>query len=104
MIFKEDITRRIIADFEDNSGEAVVLLTKAIEEVNYLETDRIIRCILFLSKGNISSLKKYIEAAAGDPRDVMLWAEYEDLKDGFNYKRLRDFNHTFEKSTIKVEE
>lgn len=104
MLFKEDITRRIIVDFGDNSSEVKVLLTKAIEEVSDLKTDRIIRCILFLSKGNINSLKKYIEAAAGDPRDVMLWAEYEDLKDGFNYKRLRDFNLTFEKSTINIEE
>ena len=70
---------------------------------DYLKTDRIIRCIIFLANGDIDNLKKFIDNAIFDPRDVMLWAEYERL-DKLNFKRIRDFNHTFDKCTEKVKE
>lgn len=72
------------------------MLVIAIADVDYLKTDRVIRCILFLAKGNMTDLNKYIETATFDSRDVMLRAEYEKLSGEFNYKRLRDFNKTFD--------
>jgi hypothetical protein len=104
MTFKIDIIDKIKVDFGGNSTEAFEKLEKAIQEVDYLQTDRIIRCIIFLSKGNLTQLDKYIEAAIFDPRDVMFWAEYENHDDFEKTKRLRDFNNVFEQSAIKVKE
>ena len=104
MIFKEDITKRINEDFAENSHQAIEILKNAIEKTDYLKTDRVIRCIIFLAKGNIDDLNKYIEVAIFDTRDVMLWAEYKELTDDLNYRRERDFNKTFEESTKDVKE
>ena len=104
MTFKADIIKKIQTDFGNNSNEIFETLKKAIEVTDYLKTDRIIRCIIFLSKGNINELNRLINVAINDTRDVMLWAEYEKLNGNFNYKRLRDFNKTFEESTHNVKE
>lgn len=80
------------------------MLIDAINKVDYLKTDRIIRCIIFLAKGNLTDLDKYIEKATYDTRDVMLWAEYEKFNGYLNYKRLRDFNKAFEESSNDVKE
>jgi len=77
MTFKEDISKRIKADFGEDSDKAFKALNDAVEIINYIETDRIIRCIIFLADGNVEALNKYIEAAIIDARDVMLWAEYK---------------------------
>ena len=104
MTFKPDIISKIQTDFDDKSSEVFQTLRNAIEGTEYLKTDRIIRCIIFLSRGNINDLSKFITVAINDPRDVMLWAEYENLNSNSNYKRVRDFNKTFEESTNDVKE
>jgi hypothetical protein len=104
MIFKDDIITRINADFGENVNKATIMLIDAITKVDYLKTDRVIRCIIFLAKGNLADLNKYIEAATFDTRDVMLWAEYEKLSGDLNFKRLRDFNNTFDECTNNVKE
>jgi hypothetical protein len=104
MTFKEDITTRIKIDFGIKSDEVFERLTKAIEKTEYISTDRVIRSIIFLSEGNLQELNRYIEVATYDTRDVMFWAEYENLNDNSNPKRIRDFNKTFEESTNDVKE
>jgi hypothetical protein len=104
MTFKDDIIRRINTDFGVNSNQAIEALTKAIEKTAYLKTPRVVRCIIFLSKGSLDELNRYIEVATNDTRDVMLWAEYENLDDYTKLKRLRDFNKTFEKSMNNVKD
>ena len=104
MIFKDDIDKRIEIDFGVESNKAIEILKTAIEKTEYLKTDRVIRCIIFLSKGDLNELKKNIEVAIHDTRDIMLWAEYEKLSEDFNYKRKRDFNNTFEENTKNVSE
>ena len=104
MTFKTDITKKIQTDFRGNSNEVFETLKKAIEDTDYLKTDRIIHCIIFLSKGNINELNRLINVAINDTRDIMLWAEYEKLNGDYNYKRVRDFNKTFEESTNNVKE
>ena len=102
---KDDIIQRITLDFDDLADSAIGILQKAIAKTEYLKTDRIIRCIIFLSKGNLGKLENNIHIAISDPRDVMLYAEYENLDDkDFKYKRVRDFNKTFEKCTENVKE
>lgn len=104
MTFKDDINARIRTDFEENSSKAMTMLLDAINKVEYLITDRVIRCIVFLAKGNLTDLNKYIETATFDPRDVVLWAEYEGLKENEKPKRVRDFNQTFTESSKDVNE
>ena len=104
MTFKEDIIARIKGDFGNNSDKALIMLKDAIIKTDYLKTDRIIRCILFLAKGNLIELNKIIETATFDTRDVMLWAEYEKLNSDLNYKRQRDFNKSFEECSVNVKE
>ena len=87
-----DIQQRISNDFKDKSNEANSILKKSILKTVYLDHPRIIRCIVFLANGDIESLKKHINAAIYDPRDVMFWAEYQTLE-GENPKRVRDFNN-----------
>ena len=104
MTFKDDIIKKINEDFGESSSEVIKVLNKAIDKTDYLKTDRVIRCIIFLSKGNLGDLKKYIETATNDTRDVVLWAEYKKLTGDTNFKRIRDFNKTFEECTDNVKE
>ncbi len=104
MTFNEDINLRILNDFEENANKATTMLIDAINKADYLETDRVIRCIIFLAKGNLTDLNKYIETAAFDTRDVMLWAEYEKLSSDLNYKRKRNFNKTFDECSNDLKE
>ena len=104
MTFKDDIKARIQTDFGENAITATTMLIDAINKVGYLKTDRVIRCIIFLANGNLTDLNKYIETATFDTRDVMLWAEYEGLKENENPKRVKDFNKTFTESSKNVNE
>jgi hypothetical protein len=104
MTFKDDIKVKIHTDFGANANKATIMLIDAINKVYYLKTDRVIRCIIFLAKGNLIDLSKYIETATFDTRDVMLWAEYEKLNGDLNYKRSRDFNKTFDECINNVKE
>ena len=103
MIFKDDIITRIKADFGSDADKAMTALNEAIEKTDYLNSDRIIRCIVFLAEGNLSSLNEYISAAITDWRDIILWAEYEYLGEHLfprDNKRLRDFNKAFAECEI----
>lgn len=100
MIYEIDIKKRISEKFVQNSDKVYKLFEEASNKYDYLENSRIIRCILFLSENDIEKLKKYIEIAIYDPRDVMLWAEYENIEDLENTKRIRDFNKTFEENKL----
>ena len=104
MTFKDDIIARINTDFRENANKATTMLIDSITKVDYLKTDRVIRCIIFLAKGNLTDLNRYIETAIYDTRDVMLWAEYEGLKENENLKRVRDFNKIFEECSRGVKE
>lgn len=104
MAFKDDITIRIKSDFGENAKRATKMLINAISKADYIKTDRVIRCIIFLANGNLTDLDKYIETAIFDTRDVMLWAEYQKLNGDSNFKRLRDFNKTFEECLNDVKE
>lgn len=104
MILKDDILERINTDFGESANEAMKILIDAITKVDYLKTDRVTRCIIFLAKGNLTDLKKYIETATFDTRDVILWAEYEKISNDINYKRLRDFSRAFDECSNDIKE
>lgn len=104
MTFKDDIIARINSEFGENASKATTMLLDAINKVDYLKTDRVIRCIIFLAKGNLTELDKYIETATFDTRDVMFWAEYVGIGENEKPKRVRDFNKIFADSSNDVRE
>lgn len=101
-----DIKEKIYSDFGDKSETVIRTLREAIAKHDYLNSGRILRCIIYLADKNFEALKKYIDHAIGDPRDVMYWAEYINREQGFegNPKRVRDFNKTFQNSENDVHE
>jgi len=99
-----DIEERLISDFGANANEATRIIQDAISKYEYLNSPRIIRCIIHLSEKSLSGLKQSIIQAKEDPRDVMLWAEYVNLKENQEPKRIRNFNHTFQDCEKNVKE
>ncbi|MBO6607263.1 hypothetical protein [Psychroserpens sp.] len=72
----------------------ISLLESYLDRFEQLHSDRVIRCIIYLSQGNSTVFKRYLDAAVKDPRDVMFWAEYED-HNSRSPKRVRDFTFSF---------
>jgi hypothetical protein len=104
MIRTQDIKDRIHSDFGENAIGATKILEEAISKYEYLNHDRIIRCIIYLSERKLDKLKKSINQAIDDPRDVMLWAEYINLGEKETPRRVRDFNKTFQNCEKDVQE
>ena len=104
MTYATDISDKIKSDFGDKAADAFTILDQAIAKTEYLNHNRIIRCILILAEKNIDKLKKKIKIAEYDPRDVMLLAEYKETGQRFHPKRIRDFNKTFAECEIDVKE
>ncbi len=70
----------------------------AIEEAhNILRPDmepRVLRAVVVLSKGDLTKLRHYRDAASKDFRDVLYWAEYPPQDDEPNsYEELRERLH-----------
>jgi len=89
MDFPEDIELKIREDF--NNHEDRDLVRKILSDLVVKEKLRIIRCILFVSKGNLDKLGEMEALANTDYRDVIMAGEYEYPTD----KKLRDFNEPF---------
>lgn len=99
MINTKDIQERIETDFGEKASEVYRIFNNAFEQADYLQVDRIIRCIIFLAGKDIEKLKEYIEVAIADPRDVMFWAEYKNH--GHDHPTLiRNFNLPFDQANI----
>ncbi|WP_299336150.1 hypothetical protein [uncultured Psychroserpens sp.] len=90
----EDIRQKIRILFKEDHITAMSIISIFLLNNLHLNIARVIRCIIFLSDGNINTLKKHLEAAKSDARDVILWAEYENLE-GTDLKRIRDFSEPF---------
>jgi uroporphyrinogen-III synthase len=69
----EDIIIRLEKDFASDSQTALSILVD-FECKNDL-SERVTRCLIVLSKGNVEQLKKYIASAEADWRDVIFLAE-----------------------------
>ncbi|MCD2259323.1 hypothetical protein [Psychroserpens luteolus] len=91
---REDIKQEVKHLFEDDYMTVMSILSTFLLKHEQINTSRVIRCVIFLSEGNIVAFKNYLECARIDPRDVIFWAEYENLE-GSNLKRLRDFSKPF---------
>lgn len=97
----KDIKERIELDFGGKAPEVHKIFNEAFVKADYLMLKRTIRCILFLANKDIEKLKKYIETATYDPRDVMFWAEYKNHEHKYPI-RIRDFNKPFDQADKDV--
>jgi hypothetical protein len=95
-----DIINEMKIRFESDFNSANKILSEYLNKYDYLNSDRIIRCVIFLVDNGIESFKSFLESAKGDPRDVMYWAEYENRESLDNTKRVRNFNKSFEENEI----
>ena len=86
--------------FTSEYDTAKKILTEYLTKYDYLNSDRIIRCVIFLANNEIESFKSFLESAKVDPRDVMWWAEYENRESLDDNKRVRDFSKTFQENLI----
>ena len=86
--------------FNSDFDSANKILTEYITQNEYLNSDRIIRCILFLANNGIESFTSSLDSAKEDPRDVMYWAECEGDFKNHKVERIRDFNKTFGQNDI----
>lgn len=102
MTFKSDIVDRINTDFGETTTEAKKIIVDAISKDDNLKSDRVIRCIIYLAKGDLEDLNNYIMSAIVDTRDVMFWAEYSGINEGKKPMHLRDFSKTFDECSNEL--
>tara|TARA_R110002051_G_scaffold101440_1_gene172264 strand:+ start:882 stop:1184 length:303 start_codon:yes stop_codon:yes gene_type:complete len=93
----KDIIQELNRKFNSDAEKALELIIIYRNKYEYMDSDRVTRCLIHLSEGNLKSLKHNLELGKTDTRDVMLWAEYEKTNE-LNPKRIRDFNKTFEQN------
>ncbi len=96
----KDIIIEMKIRFESDFNSANKILSEYLNKYDYLNSDRIIRCVIFLADNGIESFKSFLESAKGDPRDIMYWDEYENRESLNNTKRVRNFNKSFEENKI----
>lgn len=70
----EDIAKRIEKDFAADSEIARHIMSE-LQRTSQIFSDRVIRCIIALSKGSLPDLERNIAFALIDWRDIVVWAE-----------------------------
>ena len=88
---KSDISKQISSCFKSYSQEALALFEEFVASNREVTDDRLLRCIVYLSKGDINILCEVIDLAEKDFRDLIWSAEYD-----CDEKGLRDFSAPFE--------
>ena len=89
-----DIQNKIRRDFPpDNFFAAVEEIGRWDAERKGLLDDHLIRCALYLAKGNLEELKKQIAIGKANYRDLLMAAEYDGKA------RIRDFTKPFQKDS-----
>ncbi|PML75732.1 hypothetical protein [Enterovibrio norvegicus] len=86
-----DIYQQIDKDFGDRANEVHEVLNVLDAKTKGMISNRVIRAIVYLSKGDISTFHEKVKLAQVDWRDVLMQAEYS-YPDG---ERERDFDKTF---------
>jgi len=96
-LYPSDIKNQLKYDYGYNYVDALRIIQQFLISNKAFHNHRIIRAIIFLGNKEFYHLKKIIEQAKTDWRDVLLLAEYDK-----NEKRIRDFNCEFGKEKIKT--
>lgn len=87
-----DIITRIERDFAKSDAASVVeLMSELSGEGNATFTDRVLRCLVYMSKGSVPDLTHAVELARTDWRDIIYFAEYDE-----NDVHARDLSKPFQ--------
>jgi hypothetical protein len=87
----EDVSVWVRAAYKQGAEAVLVaLLTFRADHASFA-TDRVLRCIVSAADGDASRVKKYIELAQKDWRDVVTAAEYR-----YPDSRVRDLSKPFD--------
>jgi hypothetical protein len=82
---ERDTVRRVEAEFGPQStAKAIEVLTAAGQ------SGRLARCIVHLAKGDLAELERYIRLEKEDYRDIVMAAEYDDMR-----RCVRDLRASF---------
>ena len=87
-----DIWGKVNRDFgtPEEAALALSVLADFVDQNQELASDRLLRCIVFVAKGDLNRLEKAIDLAKEDYRDLIVWAEYDEKS-----KRVRDLTNPF---------
>ncbi|MCK6261651.1 hypothetical protein KP803_00015 [Vibrio sp. ZSDE26] len=86
-----DIYQKIEKDFGDDAIEVHDALKVLDAKTKGLISNRLIRAIIFLAKGDVEAFHQKVKLAQVDYRDVLYQAEYNYPEN----ERVRDFSQTF---------
>lgn len=91
-MYPPDIIQKIRQEFVDRDKvrEALKLISAYSLNWDGTESFRLIRCLLHGTHGNLQQLRKNIDLARMDWRDLIIQAEYEG-----GAQQLRNYNHPF---------
>jgi hypothetical protein len=86
-----DIYQKIENDFGENANEVHEALKILDAKTKGMISNRIVRAIVYLANGDVSTFHEKVKLAQVDWRDVLMQAEYSYPEN----ERLRDFDKTF---------
>jgi hypothetical protein len=87
----EDIAAQVRRDFPEADVVPVTEILVGLQrEDAQLFCDRILRCLVFVSRGSFDALAQAVKLARTDFRDLIVSAEYDR-----NWQQVRDFNQPF---------
>ena len=92
-----DVMAKVVHDFGRNKDLAIMNIRQEFSLAD--ESHRVLRCLVFLSKGDLDHLSQWITRAKEDYRDILFRAEYVDWNSQKPI-RVRNFCNPFgEEST-----
>ena len=90
--FPDDIRNYVHSNFKEKDWQYVFNNLSDLYNSHKDTSFRLARCLLYLSKNSTYSLDGQM-STFDDPRNLMLWAEYEDSEEG--PIMVRNFNNPF---------
>jgi hypothetical protein len=85
----DDDLAALLADFPEQRRELVrAELNRYGEREYHREVERVRRDVLRLAQGNVEEVRRLVDAAVVDYRDVLYWAEYRDRDPWWLWNRL----------------
>jgi len=79
MTLTPDIRDRIADDFGADAASAVATVLERERSASPdLFTDRILRCAVHAAAGDLDTLRRALDLARIDYRDLIVWAEYDN--------------------------
>ena len=97
-----DFERVLAREFPGGTTEAArgVLMSYGVDE-SHAWPLRVRMACMKLAAGDIEELRKYVQAACGDPRDVLAWGEYGN---SWNAKGAAELREALKKDQKELKE